>query len=325
MKIFITGASGFIGNELAMKLADHGNEIHALVRREPESTRKHKGITYFRGDITDPPSIQRAIKNCEEVYHVAGYAKLWAKRRRTFFDINVTGTENILRASLENNIRKLVFTSSCAVFGPSLRTPITETDPRITSFNNDYDLSKFIAEKAVHEYCNKGLETVIVNPSRVYGPGLTTHANMITKMILRCMKGQWVLMPGINKVIGNYAFIDDVVNGHMLAMEKGVCGERYIIGGENLSYQQLIEIIKDEIRQPKIIPLPAKAVIGWGYIELMKNKLTGREPKFTPKSVDRYLRDAAFDCSKAINGIGYGITGFRDGIRKTVNYLNATI
>jgi nucleoside-diphosphate-sugar epimerase len=325
MKIFITGASGFIGDRLSKKLADCGHEVHALVRNELPARQRHKDILYFKGDITQPATIQEAIEGCEQVYHVAGYAKLWAARRKTFYDINVTGTENVFEAALENGVKKVVFTSSCAVFGPSLKTALTETDPRITAYNNDYDLSKFIAENSVREYCKKGIEAVIVNPSRVYGPGLSTHANMITKMLTQCLRGRFVFMPGIKNVVGNYAYIDDVVQGHINAMAMGKCGERYIIGGENLTYEQVIAIIKHEITNARLIPLPAGAVKVWGYFELLKHKLTGTDPKFTPAAATRYLQNAAFDCSKAVNEIGYTITSFRVGIINTINQIKKTI
>ncbi|MHA4844174.1 NAD-dependent epimerase/dehydratase family protein [Flavitalea antarctica] len=321
MKIFITGASGFIGDHLSKKLADGGHQVHALVRNELPARQRHPDIRYFMGDITQPKTIQKAIAGCEQAYHVAGYAKLWAARRRTFYDINVTGTENVFQAAFENGVKKVVYTSSCAVFGPSLNTAITESDPRITAFNNDYDLSKFLAESSVREFCKKGIEGVIVNPSRVYGPGLATHANMITKMLTQCLRGKFVFMPGIKNVIGNYAYIDDVVQGHINAMEIGKCGERYIVGGENLSYDQVIKIIREEIASARLVPLPAFAVKAWGYVELLKHKLTGADPKFTPAAATRYLQNAAFDCSKAINEIGYSITGFREGISKTIHHI----
>ncbi|RYG05441.1 MAG: NAD-dependent epimerase/dehydratase family protein [Chitinophagaceae bacterium] len=315
MKILVTGAGGFIGNSLAHTLATQGHQIIAMVRKTSADLVAHQNIEYVKDDITDFVSIAEAVKDCEQVYHVAGYAKLWAADRKTFFDINVSGTENVLKASMEAGVKKLVYTSSCAVFGPSLLSPITENDPRITAFTNDYDLSKFFAETAVKEYCTKGLNAVIVNPSRVYGPGLTTHVNMISKFVLKARKGKTVFVPYIKNVIGNYAYIDDVVNGHIQAMAKGRSGERYIIGGENLDYGQVFQIVKDEIPSARLITLPARAVRVWGNLELIRYKLTGKKPTFTPDAAKRYLQDAAFDCTKAISELGYSITGFREGIR----------
>ncbi|MET0243835.1 MAG: SDR family NAD(P)-dependent oxidoreductase [Flavitalea sp.] len=319
MKILVTGAGGFIGNRLAETLAAQGHHINAMVRNLPSAAVKDPNISYIKGDITDHSSVINATTGCDQVYHVAGYAKLWAAERKTFFNVNVTGTENVLKAALSEGVKKVVYTSSCAVFGPSLLTPITENDPRITAYTNDYDLSKLFAESTVKEYCAKGLNAVIVNPSRVYGPGLTTHANMISKLVLKARAGRPVLVPYIKNVIGNYAYIDDVVNGHIRAMLKGRTGERYIVGGENLSYEEVFKIVKEEIPSARLIPLPASAVKLWGNFELLKHRLSGSEPKFTPDAAKRYLQDAAFDCSKAINELGYNITGFREGIRNTGN------
>ncbi|RYY24742.1 MAG: NAD-dependent epimerase/dehydratase family protein [Chitinophagaceae bacterium] len=320
MKILITGATGFIGNRLAQKLVASGHEVNALVRNPAESA-FHEGIRIHKGDITDLQAVNAAIDGCTQVYHIAGYAKLWARQRQTFYDINVTGTSNILKAAHQHGVRKLVYTSSCAVFGPSLKTALKESDPRITAYDHDYDLSKQLAENVVREYCKKGLEAVIVNPSRVYGPGPVTQANMITKMLINCLKGRPVLMPGIPHVVGNYAYVEDVVDGHLLAMEKGAGGEKYIVGGENLTYSEVINIVREEVGTAKLLPLPASAVHVWGYFQLLKHKITGATPAFTPSAARRYLQNAAFDCSKAINDLGYQITSFRTGIQKTIEYI----
>ena len=322
MKIFITGASGFIGNKLAWRLAEEGHEINALVRNKAAAQElQHPRIKVFAGDITSPQTVEPAIENCEQVYHIAGFAKLWAKNPAVFYDVNVWGTETILKLSLKYGVKKLVYTSSAAVFGPSLKNPIIENDPRVTAYKNNYDLSKYMAEALVRDYSQKGLFSVIVNPSRVYGPGLETHSNTITRMVRRALAGKFVLMPGIRNVIGNYAFIDDVVSGHIQAMRSGLSGERYILGGENVSYQDVINIVKQEIRNAKIIPLPIAAVKGWGYVELLKNRITGNDPLFTPEAVGRYLQNAALSCQKAKMQLGYHITGFREGLQQTISYL----
>jgi nucleoside-diphosphate-sugar epimerase len=322
MRIFVTGASGFIGNKLAWKLADQGHEVHTLVRnRSAVQELAHPRITVFFGDVRSAETIEPAIAGCEQVYHIAGFAKLWARKPQIFYDVNVKGTENVLTLALKHHVKKLVFTSSCAVFGPSLKEPIIEEDPRITAYKNNYDLSKYMAEALVRDYAQRGLYSVIVNPSRVYGPGLQTHSNTITRMVSRAIEGKWVLMPGIRNVVGNYVFIDDVVEGHIQAMKNGLSGERYILGGENVSYSDVISIVKQEIRNARIIPLPVAAVKGWGYIELLKNRITGNDPLFTPESVGRYLQNAAFNCQKAKQQLGYSITGFREGIQQTIVYL----
>ncbi len=324
MKIFITGASGFIGHRLTEQLVAEGHEVNALIR-QPQATDLPDNICIYKGDITDEKVVHKAMQGCEQVYHIAGYAKLWAPTRKTFYDINVSATKNVLEAARRHGVQKLVYTSSCAVFGPSLKTPLTESDPRITAYDHDYDLSKQLAENMVRGYARQGLPAVIVNPSRVYGPGPVTHANMITKMLIACLKGRPVLMPGIPHVIGNYAFVEDVVNCHILAMKHGRSGERYIAGGENLTYADVIAIVKEKVGKTRLLPLPASAVKTWGYLQLLKHQLTGAPPAFTPEAAQRYLQNAAFDCSKAINELGYQVTSFREGIQKTIQHIKLAL
>src|SRR6476620_9814171 len=210
MKIMITGASGYIGNKLAFALASKGNVVHALIRsRASEKILQHQNIRIFYGDLLDPASIRVAMQGCAQVYHAAGLVRLWASDPSQFYDHNVIGTENILTAAFSLGIKKLVYTSSCGVWASSIVHPLTETDPRTNAFNNDYDLSKFLAEKLVKEYSYKGLYTVIVNPPRVYGPGLIRHSNAVNRFLHYLVKNKIVFLPANKNAESNYAFIDD--------------------------------------------------------------------------------------------------------------------
>ena len=322
-KIFITGATGYIGYQLAKKLASGGHSIHALIRRQSDvALFQNPNIKVFYGDITMPETIREAIKGCEYVYHVAAYAKLWAKDPSVFYEINVRGTSNVLREALQAGVKKLVYTSSTAVFGPSLNPLVCEKDPRMISFRNDYDLSKQLAEYLVKEHAQKGLFSVIVNPSRVYGPGLLSYSNAFCRMLLDCVKGKFVFVPGVKNVQANYAFIDDVVDGHIKAMRRGISGEKYILGGENITYEEVLRIVKNEIKKIHLIPMSLTAMEVLGYIELIKNKLTGKEPLITPGAAKRYFLNSSFSCQKAIMQLGYSITPFAEGLKQTIDYIN---
>src|SRR5579863_3028229 len=233
-KIFVTGATGYIGHRLTKKLVESGHSVNVLIRCQNDAGLfDDPNIKVFYGDIMKPETIREAIKGCEQVYHTAGYAKLWAKDPSVFYEINVNGTKNVFREALNAGVRKLVYTSSAAVFGPSFNSLICEKDPRTISFRSDYDLSKQLAEYQVKEYAQQGLFSVIVNPTRVYGPGLLSYSNAFCRMLLDGMKGKFVFIPGGKCVVSNYAFIDDVVDGHIKAMQWGISGERYILGVEN--------------------------------------------------------------------------------------------
>jgi nucleoside-diphosphate-sugar epimerase len=321
MNIFLTGATGYIGHEVATHLVKNGDTVRALVRDITKAkTLLHPSIRLFQGDITNAKSVRQAMRGCDQVYHLASYARLWSADKRVFYDVNVSGTRNVLDAALENGVTKLVYTSSCGVFGNSLKHPLSEKDSRVSSFTNDYDLTKHICECMVREYVSKGFAGVIVNPSRVYGPGQTAFSNPFSKMIERCLQGKIVVVPRPGNVLANYAFIDDVVKGHIAAMRLGIPGERYILGGANLSYDEVVNVIRSEIFNPRIVPVGSFVLKSIGLWNLLKCRITGIEPDLTPNVVSRITNNAALDCSKAISELNYEITPFRRGIRATIVY-----
>ena len=323
MKMFITGATGYIGHLLALEAARLGYTVHALVR-DPQSPffPSHERILAFRGDITDKATVLNAMEGCEKVIHAAGITKFRDKDPSLFYRVNVEGTRHVLESALQLNIKKFVFTSTGAVLGPSGKQPMKENDPRLTAFENDYEISKHWAEQLVKEYNRKGLFTVIVAAPRVYGPGPLTTGCPINKLILKVLSSQTGFVPSFTEVVANYAFVDDVVKGHFLAMDRGLGGEKYILGGENLTYRQFFDTIRDE--SPKRIllirtPLPILKV--WSAIHLLVSKLMGRQTQISPMIISRLKKNRALNCDKALRQLGYTITPFTEGIRKTIHHL----
>jgi nucleoside-diphosphate-sugar epimerase len=323
MKILVTGASGYVGNNLAHTLANNGHEVHALIRSDSaRDYLQHPLIQVYHGNILDRKSISVSMQGCSQVYHTAGLVKLWTKNRDEFYEHNVGGTINVLETALENDVEKLVYTSSCSVWSAGVDHALTENDPRINAFDNDYDLSKHLAEKKVKEYSAKGLHTVTVNPSRIYGPGLERHSNGVNRFIQMILNHKVSCMPWRMKTTANYAYLDDVVNGHILAMKKGVEGERYILGGENISFRQFTDIINSHLKSKRhFIRIPTALLKTWGLYELNKAKIHRTEPFVTPALIGRANLDKKFDCSKAEKQLGYTITHFEDAIKNTIDFL----
>ena len=237
MNIFITGSTGYVGNNLAKKLASEGNTIHALCRNTNTDVLQHPNIKIFKGDITDVPSMREAMQGCEQVYHLAAYARVWAKDPSTFYKLNVESTKNVFDVAREKGINKIVFTSTGGTLGPSGSRPVKEEDERIGEPFTIYEATKTQAENLAREYCCKyGMHIVTVNPPRIYGPGVITESNAVTRLVKLYMAGKWKIMPGDGRRTGSYVYIDDVVKGHILAMQHGKAGERYNLGGDNASY-----------------------------------------------------------------------------------------
>lgn len=323
MRVFITGATGYIGANLALKLANAGHTVHALVRSPEKAVMlDHPNIKLFKGDLLDIASIHQAIQSCEAVFHLAAYARVWAEDPATYFEINVDGTKNVMQAALDAGAHKMVYTSTAGVLGPSYGQPSTEDTTRIVDFFNEYESSKIISENWALYYLKQGLEIVIVYPPRVYGPGVMSESNAVSKLIEQYIGGKWKLMPGDGRRTGCYAYIDDITDGHTKALENGTPGERYILGGENVDYHQLFELIRKHsgVRQ-KLFKVPMPLMLAFGQSQMLKNRLTGKPPLLTPSWVKKYLYDWSLSSEKAIKELGYTITPLDEGIRQTVNWL----
>lgn len=323
MAILITGSTGYIGSLLTVKLAEAGEDLVLLCRKDPEiAAFKRENVKLVKGDLNDRASLREAMRNVDRVYHMAAYARLWAKDPRVFWDINVEGTRNVLETAADAGIKKLVYTSTAGVIGPSRDKPMSETDERITGFFNLYEETKTRAEEVVGEYIQKGLDVSIVNPARVYGPGLDTGSNPVTKIVELYMKKKWHVIPGTGEDIGSYCHVDDVVDGHIGAMQKGGKGERYIFGGENASFNELISLIRKHSRvDKKLYNLPFPMMSAVSHVMVTWTKLTGNPPMITPDWVRRYDYHWKLDSSKAVRELGYNIRPLDDGIKTTVEWI----
>ena len=232
MKYLVTGATGYVGAHLVQTLIEQGHIVNALCRsRDKANLIQQPGVVVCYGDILNKESLNEAAVGCDGVFHLAAYAKVWAKNPKTYFDLNVSGTENVLQAAIKENIKKVVVTSTAGVFGTSDGKAITEEYVRNRDFFNEYESSKTYCESRIKDYVIGGLHVVIVSPTRIYGPYLFGSPESVTRLITTYMKGIGALIPGKGDKIGNYVYIDDVVSGHISAMKKGSPGRTYILGG----------------------------------------------------------------------------------------------
>lgn len=322
MKIMITGGTGYIGNELLKQLIHNGNEIHVFCRTSSDISLIPKEKTkIFRGDLTDPISIQECMTDCKQVYHLAAYAKNFAKDRNSFSKFNNYGLKNILDTALNLNVKKILFASTSVTFGPS-KYPLSEQCVRSIPPLTDYETSKIEAEKTTLTYLEKGLNIVTVNPTRLIGPGVSTEGNSVSKMIELYLKGKFRFILGDGNAIGNYVFIDDVVDGCIKAMERGKAGEKYILGGENISYNELFFLISEISRKNfRMIHIPKSIALFYSKVEQTIAKSFNYYPTITPGWLNTFSLDWAFSSNKAINEIGYKMTPIKLAIEKTIKWI----
>ncbi|KOY85543.1 hypothetical protein AD998_04670 [bacterium 336/3] len=323
-KIFITGATGFVGEQLAKKLVKQGNEVHLLARSVSKAKKMFPDEQFkiFEGDLLEPTKIQKAIENCSEVYHLAAYAKVWDKDPQAFYKMNVEGTLHILEKALEAGIERVVLTSTAGVLGPAVNGIVTENTPQTVPHSTEYERTKAISEQESLKYLDKGLEIVTLNPTRIYGGGQRSESNAVTKLLERYHQGKWRIMPGDGKRIGNYVFVEDVVQGHILAMQKGRNGERYILGGDNVSYQELFDMFGEITgKHLRLFNLPIGVMMTFARLQLFIANTFGKAPLITPNFVKKYLYDWKVSSEKAQKELGYQITPLKQGLSKTLEWL----
>ena len=328
MKCFITGITGFIGSNLARELVTDGHEVHALVRNRQRSDLPNApGIRYIVGDLGSRDVLREAMQGCSTAFHLAAFAKPWAKDPLHYHRINVEGTVNVFSAALEAGVKKVVFTSSAATMSPSPgKEPVDESGIRELPWFNLYESTKAEAEEKAREFCGRGLPVVTVNPTRVYGPGPLNASNSATKMILGYRSGRWRIIPGNGKKVGNYVYIDDVVHGHILAANYGRPGERYILGGENLTFDKFFAVVEEiSGKHYRMFHLSLPLMTAAARVMEAQAPVTGIPPLITASFVKKYLSHWSLSSDKAIHELGYKVTSFREGVRRTLEWAHSQL
>src|SRR6201998_2877432 len=242
MKTLVTGATGFLGSHVARELASRGESVRVLVR--PSSNlRALEGIPTERiaGDLRDRGSLDRALQGVSRVFHVAADYRLWACDPREIYESNVTGTQNLLDASRRAGVEKFIYTSTVATVAVPREgaLPNEETQTSIGEMIGNYKRSKFEAEQCAMRAARDGLPVVIVNPTTPVGPG-DWKPTPTGKIIVDFLNGR---MPGYVDTGLNFVPVEDCAQGHLLAAERGRIGERYILGGRNLTLKEVLDML----------------------------------------------------------------------------------
>jgi nucleoside-diphosphate-sugar epimerase len=317
MKVFVSGGTGYIGSQLIKKLLQTDHEVVALYRGDTPAV-EHKNLSWKKGSLDDPQSLTELLKGCKGVYHSAALAKMWHKKKNAFFDVNVNGTKHLIQAAKESGVENFVFTSSAVVMSSSVSTPVVESDPLVEPLDEEYAVTKYLAERLVMQAAEPGFKTVVVNPPRVYGPS-DAGFSAVNNLAKNYLKNAFYFMPGNGSYIGNYVYIDDVVNGHMAAMQKGVSSHRYILGGENHSYVSVFDTLEQlTSKKRKGIGVPFTMMKLVAVAEETKAKLTGFAPWITIPMVRKLFSHRELSSDKAVKEIDYKMTSLAEGLEKTI-------
>lgn len=333
-QIFVTGATGFIGAKLVRELVRRGHTVHALCRREklpPEPgcngtacAELEQRIRIVRGDLADREALARGLEGCTHAFHLAGYAKNWAPSYQVYHDINVHGTCNVLDAARQAGAHRVVCTSTIMTFGPSGPGEVAnETTPRFfRQCSTDYETSKAAGEREILRFVESGLPVVIVHPTRVFGPGHLTEGNSLTLLIREYDRGRAPALLNGGRNVGNYVFVDDVVEGHILAMQHGRPGEKYILGSENASLRQFLDLI-DKVSGKRHLRFTIRkpAAMAFALFQLKRAEWLGVHPQITPPWVRVFLAEWAYSSEKAQRELGYRPRSLEEGMRLTYEWL----
>lgn len=321
--ILITGASGFVGSAVLRKLIERGDDVRALVR--PSSDRRNlEGlqVDIVEGDLTAPETLRPALKGCRGLFHVAADYRLWAPDPEPMFKANVEGTRMILLAAGDCGVERIVYTSSVATLGllPGNGVSDEETPVRFQDMIGPYKQSKFLAEAEVDQLVeNEGLPVVIVNPSTPIGPR-DIKPTPTGRMIVEAASGR---MPAYVDTGLNVAHVDDVADGHLLAYEKGNVGERYILGGEDMTLNEILEAVAEITGGPAPrVRIPHDLIMPVAFLAEAWTRLTGgSEPFVTIDGLRMAKKKMFFSHAKAERKLGYAPRPAKLALRDAVHWF----
>jgi dihydroflavonol-4-reductase len=305
MKTLVTGATGFLGSHVARALAGRGENVRVLVRPSSDlRALEGLGAERFAGDLRDRASLAGALDGVQCVFHVAADYRLWARDPREIHESNVTGTQNLLDAARRVGVEKFVYTSTVATIAVPREghLPNEETPSSVKEMIGHYKRSKFEAERCALRAAEAGLPVVIVNPTTPVGPG-DWKPTPTGKIIVDFLNGR---MPGYVDTGLNFVPVEDCARGHLLAAERGRVGERYILGGCNLTLKQMLDILSSTSGRPAPRwKFPYVLAYAAGYMDTGVSRLLGREPRIPLEGVRMARHKMFVDASKAGRDLGF--------------------
>lgn len=323
MRAMLTGATGFVGGNLLELLLEKGWEVRCLVR-DPEKARgilPTGDVELCRGDLRNLQTLRECARGCHVVLHTAADYRLWVPDPQNMYAINVKGTKNVLEAAAEAGVERIVHTSSVGALGiPPDGSPGTEETPvKLEELVGPYKRSKFLAEQEALQAARRGLDVVVVNPSTPVGPK-DRKPTPTGRTILDFLRGR---MPAYVDTGLNLIHVRDVAEGHLLALEKGKRGEKYILGNLNMSLKEIFQVLAEVsgLRAP-CIRLPRGPVLVMAYLECYMSKwISHREPRIPLDGVKMAAKKMFFDSSKALRELGLPQTSVRQALEEAVSWF----
>ena len=316
-RILITGATGFIGRNVADRLLDEGERVRVLVR-DPENLKRsiRQRADIVVGDLSRPEDAWRAAEGMDVVLHLAAVAKAWGPMSE-FWAINVRGVGHLLRAAHETGVQTFVHTSTVLGLPPYEPAAVDGAAARLTP----YEETKRASEELLDAYRGSGLSIVIVRPTRVYGPGPLSDANGVTKLVDLFIRGRFRLRLADGDVLANYVHVADVADGIIRAARWGRPEGDYLLGGDNVSMRELLHIVSRlaGVRR-RVVALPTALGMTVGRAGEIWGALGGT-PSLTRSWIRVFLEDRRVDSARAREELGYQPRSLETGLRETIAWL----
>ncbi|MGA2120257.1 MAG: hopanoid-associated sugar epimerase [Bryobacteraceae bacterium] len=319
--VLVTGASGFLGWHVARVLIGRGYTVRALVR--PGSRVRELTVEAATGDLRDPASLAAAVAGCELVFHVAADYRLWAKNPPELYRSNVEGTRNLLEAAARAGVRRIVYTSTVGTIGiPTYGLGDERTPVSLEDMAGDYKRSKFQAEQVALDFTRNGLDVVIVNPTAPIGDH-DVKPTPTGRIVQDFLLGQ---MPAFIDTGLNVVDARDVAEGHLLALERGRSGERYILGSENLTLAQILgRLAKIAGRRPPRLRLPYAAAYCAGICSTAWAEVTGAPPRVPMEAVRMARKKMWVSDAKARGDLGWDPAPAETALERAVEWFGGSM
>jgi dihydroflavonol-4-reductase len=303
-KILVTGAAGFLGSHLTRQVVARGADVRVLLR--PSSNNRAIAdlpLEYITGDLRDAASLDRALAGVQRVFHVAADYRLWSKHPQDIYDSNVGGTKNLLEAAKRAGVEQFVYTSTVATIAVDRpEHPNEFTDAKLEEMVGHYKRSKWLAEKEVLDAAKQGFPAIVAMPTTPVGPW-DWKPTPTGKIILDFLNGR---MPGYVETGLNFVGVEECAAGHILVAEKGIVGERYLLGAENLTLKGVLDLLADLTGLPApSLKIPHGLALGVAYAETAFSRLIGREPQIPVEGVKIAQHMMFVNCSRAVRELGF--------------------
>lgn len=326
MKTLVTGGAGFIGSHVVRLLLNRGEDVRVFhLPNERMDNIKGLKVELIEGNVLDKKSVDKAVKGCDKVYHLAAIYAFWLPDPQLMFEVNVTGTRNIFEACMKHGVEKVVHTSSIARFGGqgSGNIATEESGFGLMRTGELYSISKYLSHEVAEQYAEKGLNVTIVCPVLPIGPG-DIGPTPTGKYLISVIKNP---VGFYTDTITNAADVRDIAMGHLLAMEKGKKGRSYILGGmRDITMKEILDItLKHANKRRILIKVPDKIFVGVGYaMEMYADFISRQAPMMTSRAAKASVMGLQADCSRAIGELGYTSRPIEDSINDAIDWFRAS-